>query len=59
MAFATVSCNAVWLLKAFPTELTWEAQGSLSLCMLAAVPVQGGLLAASEPADLTPEPEQQ
>lgn len=48
-----MSCNTVWLLKAFATELTREAQSSCCLCMLAPVPVQGGLLAAGEPADLT------
>lgn len=53
MAFATVSCNAVRLLESLATELTGEAQSGSSLCMLAPVPVQGGLLAAGEPADLT------
>lgn len=53
MTFAAMSCNTVWLLKALPTELTGEAQGSLGLRVLAPVPVQGGLLAAGEPADLT------
>lgn len=56
MAFATVSCNAVRLLESLAAELTGEAQSGSSLCMLAPVPVQGGLLAAGEPADLTPEP---
>lgn len=53
MAFASVSCNTVWLLKAFATELTREAQGSLCLCMFAPVPVQGGLLTAGKSTDLT------
>lgn len=56
MAFAAVSCDAVWLLKALATDLAGEAQGGRGLCMLAPVPVQGGLLAAGEPADLTPVP---
>lgn len=53
MAFAAVSCDAVWLLKALAADLTREAQGGCCLCMLAPVPVQGGLLAAGEPANLT------
>lgn len=56
MALAAVSCDAVWLLKALATELAGEAQGGCCLCVLAPVPVQGGLLAAGEPADLTPVP---
>lgn len=56
MAFAAVSCNTVWLLKTLATKLTRESQGSRCLCMLAPVPIQGGLLAAGEPTDLTPEP---
>lgn len=56
MAFAAVSCNAVWLLETLATKLTGEAQSSGCLCVLAPVPVQGGFLAAGEPADLTPEP---
>lgn len=52
MAFAAVSSNAVWLLKALSAHLTGEAQCSHCLHMLAPVPVQGGLLAAREPADL-------
>ena len=53
VAFAAVSCSAVWFLKALSTDLTGEAQGGCCLCMLALVPVQGGLLATSEPADFT------
>lgn len=53
MTFAAVSCDAIWLLKALATDLAGEAQGGRCLCMLAPVPVQGGLLAAGEPADLT------
>ena len=56
MAFAAVSCDTVWLLEALAAELTGESQGSHRLCMLAPMPVQGRLLAAGEPADLTPEP---
>lgn len=56
MAFAEVSRNAVWLFEALAADLAGEAQGGHRLCMLALVPVQGGLLAAGEPADLTPEP---
>lgn len=56
MTFAAVSCDAIWLLKALATDLAGEAQGGRCLCMLAPVPVQGGLLAAGEPADLTPVP---
>lgn len=52
MAFAAVSCNAVWLLKALAADLTGEAQRGRGLHVLAPVPVQGGLLAAGEPADL-------
>lgn len=54
MTFATVGCNTVWLLKALAAEFAGEAQGSHRLCMLALVPVQGGLLAAGKPAYLTP-----
>lgn len=57
MAFAAVSCNTVWLLKALAADLTGEAQRGRGLHVLAPVPVQGGLLAAGEPADLAPEPE--
>lgn len=57
MAFAAVSSNAVWLLKALSAHLTGEAQRGCCLHMLAPVPVQGGLLAASETADLAPEAE--
>lgn len=56
MAFTAVSCNAVRFLKALAADLAGEAQGGCCLCMLAPVPVQGGLLAASEPTDFTPEP---
>ena len=56
MAFAAMSCNTVGLLKALATELTGESQGSHCLCMLAPVPIQGCLLAAGKPADLTPKP---
>lgn len=56
MAFAAMSCDAVRLLKALATDLTGEAQCSHRLCVLAPVPVQGGLLAAGEPADLASEP---
>lgn len=52
MAFAAVSSNAVWLLKTLSAHLTGEAQCGRCLHMLAPVPVQGGLLAAGEPADL-------
>lgn len=51
-----MSCDAVRLLKALATDLAGEAQGGCCLCVLAPVPVQGGLLAAGEPADLTPVP---
>lgn len=54
VAFAAVSCHTVWLLKAFATKFTGKAQGSCRLCMLASVPVQRGLLTASEPTYLTP-----
>lgn len=57
MAFAAVSCDAVWLLKALAADLTGEAQRGCCLHMLAPVPVQRGLLAAGEPTDLAPEPE--
>lgn len=53
MAFAAVSCHTVRLLEALAAELTGEAQGGHRLRMLAPVPVQGGLLAAGEPTDLT------
>lgn len=53
MAFAAMSCNTVWLLKALAAELTGESQGSHCLCVLAPVPIQGCLLAAGKPADLT------
>lgn len=53
MAFAAVSCNAVWLLETLAAKLTGEEQSSGCLRMLAPVPVQGSLLAAGEPTDLT------
>lgn len=56
VAFAAVSCDTVWLLKALATDLTGEAQGGHCLCVLAPVPIQGGLLTTGEPADLAPEP---